>query len=101
MATGLRVYSTSGVSIIDLTSSVAQTQSSVTTGGSNGSITMPSVPAGKTRFYIVVPLVDLQADRGKIPGVTVSGNTLSWSYSYATNGWGYFSANCRIYYGYY
>jgi len=43
----------------------------------------------------------LQLERGKKPGVTLSPGVMSWAYSYSTAGWGYFSARCRIYYGYY
>lgn len=99
--TGLVIKNSAGVVMLDMTMNISQHQGSVDTGSANGSAAIPAVPAGKTRFYIVVPLVDLQRERGKKPGVTITGNTLSWAYSYATNGWGYFSANCRIYYGYY
>lgn len=80
---------------------ISQHQGSVDTGGATGSAIMPALPPGKTRFYLVVPLVDLNREKGKKPGVTISGNTMSWSYSFSTNNWGYFAANCRIYYGYY
>lgn len=99
--TGLVIRNSAGQVMVDMTMKISQTQGSVDTGGANGAISIPAPPAGKTQFYIVVPLQDLQLERGKRPGVTLSGSTLSWSYSYATNGWGYFSANCRIYYGYY
>lgn len=99
--TGLVIRNSAGVVLVDMTMNISQRQGVVNTGSVNGSVTIPSLPTGKTRFYIVVPLVDLQMEKGKKPGVTISGNTLSWSYSYATNGWGYFSANCAIYYGYY
>lgn len=99
--TGLTIRNTAGQVTLDMTMSISQQMGSVTTGGANGSVTIPSPPTGKTIFYIIVPLVDLQKEKGKRPGVTISGTTLSWSYSYNTNGWGYFSANCRIDYGYY
>jgi hypothetical protein len=90
-----------GQEILNMTGNYSQDLGSVVTGGVNGSAAIPSPPAGKTLFYVVLPLVDLQREKGKRPGVTISGNTLSWTYSYNTNGWGYFSANCRIFYGYY
>ena len=99
--TGLVIRDSTGAIMVDMTMSISQHQGDVTTNGANGSATLPALPAGKTRFYIVVPLVDLQREKGKKPGVTISGNSMTWSYSYSTNGWGYFSANCRIYYGYY
>jgi hypothetical protein len=99
--TGLTLKTSAGVVLVDMTMKISQMVGSVVTGGVNGSVAIPSPPAGKTMFYIVVPLVDLQREKGKQPGVSLSGTTLSWAYSYNTNGWGYFSANCQIYYGYY
>ncbi|MBD8825309.1 hypothetical protein [Pseudomonas sp. CFBP 13602] len=90
-----------GQEILNMTGNYSQDLGSVVTGGVNGATAIAAPPAGKTLFYVVLPLVDLQREKGKRPGVTISGNTLSWTYSYNTNGWGYFSANCRIFYGYY
>ena len=99
--TGLVIKNPAGVVMVDMTMNISQHQGFVDTGAANGAIGIPAAPAGKTQFFIVVPLVDLQRETGKKPGVTLAGGVLSWAYSYATNGWGYFSANCRIYYGYY
>lgn len=99
--TGLTIKNAAGVVMVDMTMNISQRQGYVDTGAANGSAALPALPAGKTRFYIVVPLVDLQREKGKKPGITISGNTLSWAYSYSTSGWGYFSANCRIFFGYY
>lgn len=99
--TGLVIRNTSNEVILDMTSSVSQNVSSVVTNGTAGGVIIPLAPPGKTNYFVVVPLVDLQQAKGKRPGVTLSGNTLSWSYSFNTNGWGFFAANCRIYYGYY
>lgn len=101
--TGLVIRDTSGRVLVDMTKSISQTQGYVDTNATlTGSVTLPSPPSGKTQYFIVVPLVDLQRDLGKRPGVTLSGSTLSWAYSFATDaGWGFFAANCRIYYGYY
>jgi hypothetical protein len=90
-----------GQEILNMTGSYSQDMGYVTTNGVNGSVAIPAPPAGKTMFYSILPLVDRQREKGKLPGVVISGNTLSWVYSYNTNGWGSFSANCRIYYGYY
>ncbi|MFK3971198.1 hypothetical protein ACI2KS_10775 [Pseudomonas sp. NPDC087358] len=84
-----------------MTMRISQHMGSFDTGGVDGAAAIPRPPAGKVAYFIVVPLVDLQREKGKRPGVMLSGTTLSWTYSYSTNGWGYFSANCRIYYGYY
>lgn len=99
--TGLVIRNPSGVVTLDLTYNISQLQGYVDTGGGNGSLAIPTVPSGKNPTYIIVPLVDLQAEKGKRPGVTISNGSLSWSYSFSTNGWGYFAANCRIFYGYY
>jgi hypothetical protein len=98
---GLVLKNMDGSVKLDMTGKVSQTTGSVATGAVNGSATIPAPPAGKTAFFVVVPLVDLSREKGKKPGVTLSGTTLSWVYSYATSGWGYFSANCQIYYGYF
>lgn len=98
---GLQTWDNAGRLLVDMTMSLSQLQGYVDTGGVNGSTTIPGPGSGKTQWFLVVPLQDLQLEKGKKPGVTLSGGTLSWSYSYSTNGWGYFSANCRIFYGYY
>jgi len=98
--TGLTIRSADNKVLVDMTMFISQTQGSVDTGGVNGGITIPAPPTGKTQFFIVVPLVNM-GNTGKLPGVTLSGNSLTWAYLYPTNGWGFFSANSRIYYGYY
>lgn len=98
---GLTIYDANSRVLLDMTMNISQLQGSVDTNSANGSITIPAPPAGKSQYFIVIPLVDIQRDLGKKPGVTLGGTTLSWVYSYATNGWGYFSANCRVFYGYY
>lgn len=99
--TGLVIRNTSNVVMLDMTMNISQHQGYVDTGGAAGSAALPVVPTGKTRFYLVLPLVDLSKEKGKKPGVTISGDSMSWSYSFSTANWGYFAANCRIYYGYY
>ncbi|WP_426201022.1 hypothetical protein [Pseudomonas sp. TWP3-1] len=87
--------------MVDMTMKISQMQGYIDTGGGNGSAALPAAPAGKQQFFMVVPLVDLQQEAGKKPGVTLSGGVLSWAYAYSTAGFGFFSANCRIFYGYY
>lgn len=103
--TGITITTPSGVVMVDMTKRLSQIMGNVVTGSANGAIAIPLPPAGKQIYYVVVPLVDMQRELGKRPGVTItlgaSSGTLSWAYSYATNGWGYFSANCQIFYGYY
>lgn len=101
MSAGLVVRNPDNSKYLDMTTFISQSLGSVDTGGAAGSMSIPAAPAGRVLFFMVVPLVDLNQEKGKKPGVTLSGTTLSWSYSYNTDGWGFFSANCRIYYGYY
>lgn len=99
--TGLTIRTEGNEVILNMTSSISQNMGVVVTNSQNGSTQIPAAPAGKTAYFSVTSLVNIDGWRGKLPGVTLSGTTLSWSYSYATNGWGFFSANCAIYYGYY
>lgn len=100
--TGLVIRDSGGNILLDMTRSVSQTTGDVVTHAVNGSITLPPPPAGKTAFFIVVPLEDLNREKGHKPGVVLQNNTLSWAYSYNPDpGWGYYSVNCRIYYGHY
>lgn len=100
MPAGLQVFGSDGRLLVDMSFSISQHQGDIVTNGAGGSIALPALPPGKRRFYIIVPLVDTQLWKGKKPSVTVSGDTLSWQYLHST--WfGQFSANCRIYYGYY
>lgn len=99
--TGLTVRLSDGTVMVDMTMNLPQTLGYVDTNSAAGSITLPVPPAGKTLFYIPVPLVNTSMARGKLPGITISGQTMSWGYSYNQLYWGNFSANTRIYYGYY
>lgn len=100
MANGLEIYGADGKLHVNMATSISQYQGEVVTNAVNGAVAMPDLPAGKQRFYIIVTLVDTQQWKGKKPGVTVTGNTLSWQYQHSM--WfGQFSANCRIYFGYY
>ena len=98
--TGITIKNAAGQVMVDMTMFISQTQGFVDTGVVNGGVTIPAPPAGKTQYYIIVPLVTTGVT-GKLPGVTLSGTSLTWAYLYPTNGWGFFSANARIYYGYY
>ncbi|MBD8804620.1 hypothetical protein [Pseudomonas syringae] len=99
--TGITIKAADGRVLVDMTMKLSQAMGSVDTNSVDGAVEIPAPPSGKSAYFIVVPLVDLQREKGKKPGVTLSGTSLSWAYSYNTNGWGYFSANCRIFYGYY
>jgi len=98
--TGITLKNAANQVLVDMTMFISQTQGSVDTGAAGGSLAIPAPPAGKTQYFIIIPLVNM-GSTGKLPGVTLSGGVLSWAYLYPTNGWGFFSANARIYYGYY
>lgn len=98
--TGITLKNAANQVLVDMTMFISQTQGSVDTGATGGSLAIPAPPAGKTQYFTIIPLVDM-GNTGKLPGVTLSGGVLSWAYLYPTNGWGFFSANARIYYGYY
>lgn len=100
MTTGLRVYNTSGLLTLDMTSNISQMIGYVDTGGANGSRVIPAAPVGRTLFYAISELQAQNKGLGKRPGVTLTGTSLSWNYSYAS-GYGFYSMNCRIHYGYY
>lgn len=103
MTAGLKVYDPSGLLLLDMTSSISQMLGYVDTGAANGSLSIPLAPAGKTLFYAITELSAQNKYLGKRPGVTLtvgsSNATLSWQYSYQS-GWGFYSLNCRIHYGY-
>lgn len=99
--TGMVIRRADGSVMVDMTMTLPQTLGSVDTNAVNGSMTLPAAPAGKALFYIAVPLVDTGLALGKLPGITITGQSMSWVYSYNTLAWGNFSANTRIYYGYY
>lgn len=99
--TGLTIKNSAGQVVVDMTMNFAQNMGAVDTNSVNGSLNIGSVPAGKTIFYIVVSLVPTNREKGKLPGVTITGSVMSWVYSYNTLGWGNFSANARIFYGYF
>lgn len=104
MSSGLKGYDPSGLVLLDMTSSISQMMGYVDTGAANGSATIPLPPTGKTLFYAVSDLSVQNKSLGKRPGVTLtvgaSSASLSWAYAYAS-GWGFYSMNCRIHYGYY
>lgn len=103
MSTGLKIYSPAGLLLLDMTSSISQMMGYVDTGAANGSRSIPLPPAGKELFYAITELSVQNKSLGKRPGVTLtvgaSAATLSWQYSYP-GGWGFYSLNCRIHYGY-
>lgn len=65
---GMILRNKQGQTIMDLTMSISQNMGWVDTGG-NGSASLPSAPDGKAMYYHIVPLVDLQREKGKRPGL--------------------------------
>lgn len=79
---------------------ISQMMGYIDTGGVNGATTIPLPPVGRTAFYYIADLSPNLNGQGRRPGVTMSGTSLSWDYSYST-GFGEYAMNCRIHYGYY
>lgn len=106
MATGFRAYAdTPGNELItDMTDRISQNMGWVDTNGTNGSLVVPDAPNGRTFFHYVVGIAANPTADGMRPGVTITDNgdtvTLNWRYSY-NGGFGRYSLNCRIHYGYY
>ncbi|WP_236250267.1 hypothetical protein, partial [Pseudomonas cichorii] len=65
--TGITIRAADNTVLVDMTMKLSQTMGSVDTGGANGAVTIPSPPNGKTAYFIVVPLVDMQNEKGKRP----------------------------------
>lgn len=99
MATGFKSYLQSGGVLVDMTRPISQMLGYVDTNSGNGSMTIPAAPAGKVLFFAMAELSQQDRYLGKRPAVSLSGTTLSWRYSYPA-GWGFYSLNCRIHYGY-
>lgn len=99
MATGFKSFLVSGVVLVQMTQPISQMLGYVDTNAANGSVIIPAAPAGKTLFFAVVELSQQDRYLGKRPAVSLNGNTLTWQYSYQA-GWGFYSLNCRIHYGY-
>ena len=93
-----------GTVITDMTVPISQMSGYVDTNATSGSITIQLPPPGRELFYAISELGQQDRSLGKRPGVTmVEGSlsaSISWSYSYAS-GWGFYSMNCRIHYGYF
>lgn len=103
MSAGMKAWDPSALLLLDMTSSISQMDGYVDTGAANGSLVIPLAPPGKELFYAITELSAQSKYLGKRPGVTLtigaSTATLSWQYSYAS-GWGFYSLDCRIHYGY-
>lgn len=106
MAVGFKSYedSSSNRLIADLTVATSQNIGYVDTNKVNGSITVAEAPNGRTFFHFVVALEPNATADGLRPGILITDNgdtrTITWTYSY-TPGFGRFSLNCRIHYGYF
>lgn len=100
MPAGMQVFGPDGRLYVDLTYNISQHAGSVDTGGGAGSIALPTLPAGKRYFYYIVALSGTGENKGVYPGVTITGNMMTWQYQFRA--WfGRYAQNVRIYYGYY
>lgn len=100
MPAGMQVFGPDGRLYVDLTYNISQHLGFVETGGQAGSTSLPLLPAGKRYFYYVTSVGGTGQNKGKYPGVTISGNSMTWQYQFRA--WfGQYAQNVRIYYGYY
>jgi len=75
MPAGLECFDSLGRSVISVTTRITRILGNVTTGIANGSISNPGFSQG-TAYYLV-----LGQDVGLLsPTISISGNTLSWSW---------------------
>ena len=84
-----------GVVEQDLLTDMGRVMGRVQTGGNDGSINVPGLLLG----YPIFPAVSLGAPTQRVPNVSVSGQTLSWSYPAAQAGTTHGKADCIILYG--
>lgn len=82
MAAGLQIWDESGTLMVDTTTAGALLLGEFVTGGANtpqsGSVTEPAFSLG-TPFFITIPSSPIDRD-GNFVTVSISGNTLTWSY---------------------
>jgi len=86
MATyGLRVRDASGNVLVDISTRILRLVGTVQTGTTNGSITVPDDASG-TVFFMLTGQDRSVTNSGyaEIPKVTLSGRTISWTFSGST-----------------
>lgn len=76
MAHGLQVFNADGTLQFDTTNRLMRTLTSVVTGTSNGSATFSGADQGTATAIVRSPAAGMSV----APSVSVSGNTVSWSY---------------------
>lgn len=79
MAAGLQVWDEFGRPLVEITDRMTRVLGLVDTGGSNGSVSHVGFASGSSWFHVLTPAVGLTAD---FPNIVISGNTLSWTYTY-------------------
>ncbi|PVZ19914.1 MULTISPECIES: hypothetical protein [unclassified Pseudomonas] len=92
---GLIIKSSEALVTLDMTSRISRSVGNFETGTGGGSRTL-SWPPG-TRWFVRVPLGSTGL-KGKGPAVSLSGDTISWAFSYRS-GFGEYPVSARIYYG--
>lgn len=94
MAFGLKIWDELGNVVLDTNVRVGRIIGQVTSGTSAGSISVPDFAQG-TPWFIVQPITSA-GFTAEVPNVTISGNTLSWTFPLAPN---YTSISSIISYG--
>ena len=78
MAQGLQVWDASGNLAIDTSGSLGTVAGSVAYGNTNGSVTIPEFSMGRPLWFV---LPGAGGSSVYQPNISVSGNTLSWSWT--------------------
>lgn len=83
MAYGLQVFNASGSVVMDSTTRCGRVMGTFSTGTSNGSVNI--TPPGSSTLWaaLVSPKADI-GDGSGAPGLSISGTTISWTFSTGT-----------------
>lgn len=93
MSAGVKIYDKDGRLVMGPTTAVGSILGMVETGGVNGSITDPRFALGHPRIFAALPAGADTVAFTQLPLFTISGNTISWSYST------FYKTNVRLLYG--
>lgn len=80
MEQGLQIWDSNGISILDTNTFTGRLLAIISTGGANGSATIPDLATG-TPFGVFNAFYTGSNDEGINPNVTFSGTTITWYYN--------------------
>lgn len=96
MPAGIQIWNAAGVEVMNITSRLGLYLGTIETGTTAGSINVPGLSKG-TPFAFALGEQWAYAGQSSVPNITISGTTISWSWSQQ---YGYF-ASVTIVYGIY